>query len=178
MKKRKYDDKVINHPYVFAEGIPLSTEQDKDCLSPRHQFIRHQILEIFCATKDDISGRKHNKKVHIGQAGIRCVFCSRVPYKERAVRSFSFPSSTTRIYQSATVMFHHHFNACSYIPDKVKRSLLSLEGKSTNGATNTKQFWVQSARDLGLVNTEDGMFFEKPPSCQRKKAKVEASAKT
>eukprot|EP00957_Ditylum_brightwellii_P007319 555830-Ditylum_brightwellii.AAC.1 len=152
VKKRKRDDMVIDHRYVFVEGIPLSTEKDKDCLSPRHHFIRTQMVEAFCATEDDILGGKHNKKIHIGQVGIRCVFCSKVPYKERAVRSFCFPSSTTRIYQSVTVMIHHHFNTCSCISEKVRHTLLSLKNKAANGAanTNSKQFWVQSARDLGL----------------------------
>jgi hypothetical protein len=89
------------------------------------------------------------------QVGIRCRFCAHVPYHKRAGRSASFPSSISRIYQSLTMMLRDHFPKCEHMPVQMKQRYAFLKENASQGAMESKRYWVDSAHALGLVDTVD-----------------------
>jgi len=136
--------------------VPLAIDEDQNWLSELLCFVRSEVVEVFRANVDDLRSRNSSKKICLGQVGIRCRFCAHLPVGSRAGRSSSFPSSLDRIYQSLTMMLRDHFGNCNAMPSPTKEKFLRLKRKTTQGATDSKLFWVYAAEQLGLINTKDG----------------------
>jgi hypothetical protein len=67
----------------FMGCVPLGIEDDKFWLLPFQIFLRSQVLEVFSATKADLSTlakTKRTKSVAYGQVGIRCMHCRSTLY--------------------------------------------------------------------------------------------------
>ena len=153
-----HEDQLLLY-FTQRQVIPLSTSDDFYWLSEYQCFIRDQCLEVFEATQADVTSRKKSKKIREGQVGIRCRFCAHQPYKKRAGRSSSFPSSKSRIYQSVTMMLRDHFVYCKAMPLEIREHYLILKKDKIQGATDSKEHWVNSAGRLGLADTADGLKF-------------------
>ncbi len=138
--------------------IRLATDEDQNWLSEFLCFVRSDLIEIFRANEEDVCARKRSKKVVYGQVGIRCRYCAHLPPSARANRSSSYPFTLSRIYQSLTMMLRDHFGSCSSIPLPIKQRFLSLKGKTPQGATGSNNFWEYSAKKLGLVDSEFGIW--------------------
>ena len=143
---------------VLTEPIRLYHELDDKNLSPIQCFIRKKCIEIFTATHDDVlyPGRgKGNKKV-AGQVGIRCSFC-RVDSSPNAVRgSVYFPRSIELMYSASMNLIQRHFFACPFISCQVKEEYCTLKQENARSGTS-KVYWTQSAANLGLVDTPQGI---------------------
>jgi len=74
-------------------------------------------------------------------------------HNDRASRSSSFPSSIDRIYQSLTMMIRDHFVRCPGLPEALKARFLELKSRTTQGATDSKRYWIESAKKLGMIDT-------------------------
>ncbi len=146
-------------PYYQRKIIALSTEHDEERLSQFLCFVRSKCVEVFMANDEDVASRRTSKKVVMGQVGIRCRFCAHIPHRERAGRSSSFPSSISRLYQSLTMMLREHFINCHMLPRQIKDQYFSLKEIVSQGAPESKKYWVESAQILGLVDTEEGIRF-------------------
>lgn len=146
-------------PYYNRHILALSTNDDENWLSEFLCFVRSQCVEVFSASRDDVASRMNSKKVLLGQVGIRCRFCAHLPHRERTGRSSSFPSSINRIYQSLTMMLRDHFTKCSAMPQQMNERYLCLKANASQGATDSKKYWIESAHTLGLTDTEDGIRF-------------------
>lgn len=133
--------------------VPLATDEDENWLSEFLCFIRSELVEVFRASNDDVASRINSKKVVFGQVGIRCRYCAHMAHGERTSRSSSFPSSIDRIYQSLTMMIRDHFVRCPGLPDALKNRFLELKSRTTQGATDSKRYWIESAKRLGMVDT-------------------------
>jgi hypothetical protein len=133
--------------------VPLATDEDENWLSEFLCFIRAELVEVFRASNDDVASRINSKKVVFGQVGIRCRYCAHMAHGERTSRSSSFPSSIDRIYQSLTMMIRDHFVRCPGLPDALKNRFLELKSRTTQGATDSKRYWIESAKRLGMVDT-------------------------
>lgn len=144
-------------PYYQRRIVPLSTEDDENWLSEFLCFVRSHCAEVFVATNEDVASRMNSKKVLLDQVGIRCRFCAHLPHRERTGRSSSFPSSLSRIYQSLTMMLRDHFTKCPAMPEHLKERYLCLKANASQGATDSKRYWVESAKSLGLVDTDEGI---------------------
>jgi hypothetical protein len=138
--------------------IPLATDEDQNWLSEFLCFVRLDLVEVFRANHMDVRSRNSSKKVYHGQVGIRCRFCAHLPLSVRASRSSSYPSSLGRIYQSLTMMLRDHFGKCNTISAPLKQRFLNLKGKTSQGATDSKHYWVFSATKRGLVDSESGIW--------------------
>jgi len=152
---------VLGLPAHFRDRriISLGTTDDEIWLSPFLCFLRSHCIEVFDAKAVDVTYRRSAKtKVEINQVGIRCRFCAHKPYQSRGKRSSSFPSSMSRIYQSVTMMIREHFHNCAEFPPEVRKSYLALKGETTRGELESKRYWVQSAKKLGMRDTEEGIF--------------------
>mmetsp|Transcript_36103 Transcript_36103/g.55038 ORF Transcript_36103/g.55038 Transcript_36103/m.55038 type:complete len:469 (+) Transcript_36103:352-1758(+) len=136
----------------------LATEEDEKWLSEFLCFVRWHCIEAFCASQHDVFSRSGSKKVKLGQVGFRCRFCANSPEKQRSRRSSTFPSSLSRVYQSLTMMLRDHFPNCSYMPPKEKQEYTTLRSNSSQGVVGSKDYWVTSAKSLGLIDTTDGIF--------------------
>jgi hypothetical protein len=82
---------------------PLPHVNDHLVLSEHQIFLRQQI-EVFCATEADLSvrARGRNKRITLGQVGIRCRYCAHLPCRQKG--SLYYPSSTLGLYQAAQNM--------------------------------------------------------------------------
>jgi hypothetical protein len=144
-------------PHFLERSIvPLATEEDQNWLSELNCFVRSDILELFRATEEDIRARNSRCGIRVGQVGLRCRYCAHLPKGGRAGRSSSFPSSLRRIYQSFTMMLRDHFGKCTGMPQHIQDRFVRLKRKTTQGATNSRFYWVGSAKRIGLVDSEEG----------------------
>ena len=142
------------------DTIPLETDEDENWLSEFLCFVRAELVEVFRANKEDVASRINSKKVIFGQVGIRCRYCASFPHCDRASRSSCFPSSISRIYQSLTMMIRDHFTNCNGLPLQLRTRFLQLKGKTAQGATDSKRYWIDSALKLGMVDTPQGIILQ------------------
>lgn len=150
----------------FTGKINLALAEDKMALSPLRCFLRSQVC-AFSATAEDIAVRAPTTfSITVGQVGIGCIHCVNQPSKLRSNRAVCFPFSIARIYQSVADIQRFHFGECKMLPPEVKEKFLSLQRASSKGSKGlaTRQYWVTSARKLGLVDTPQGIRFGRDPS--------------
>ena len=139
---------------------------DESRLSHRQRLLRLQ-LEVFEANHEDVTThtRGRNKPISYGQVGIRCKHCAHVPVAQRQKGSTYFPSTKLGLYQAAQNMFTTHLQSevCEYLPDSVKLQFHVIAGGSQGDASKPsssnhgagRPYWLESASQLGLVDTED-----------------------
>jgi hypothetical protein len=140
--------------------LPLSSKGDKKWLSDFQCFLRSHCMEVFSASAEDVASRMNSKRVALNQVGIRCRFCAHLPYRERANRSSSFPSSTNGLYHCATMMARDHFANCKAMPPSILHQYLQLKAQFNYSEHDSKTYWMKSARvDLGLMDTDHGIRF-------------------
>jgi hypothetical protein len=146
-----------SHP----RGILLAMPDDADSLSDRQCYVRAKFVQVFAATEADVASRhsKGAQKLTLGQVGIRCLHCAHLRPKDRAERAICYPSSISRIYQTVADMQRFHFEQCREIPDEVRRIYKSLKTTRPRGVGSPQMYWIQSAKLLNLVDSEDGIFF-------------------
>ena len=145
-------------PYYNRHILSLCTSDDENWLSEFLCFVRSQCVEVFEATSDDVAARMNSKKVLKGQVGIRCRFCAHLPHRERMGRSSSFPSSINRIYQSLTMMLRDHFTKCNAMPPELKDRYLSLKANASQGATDSKRYWIDSGKTILQMKLASSFF--------------------
>ena len=134
---------------------------DQDSLSDRQCYVRSEMVEIFAASEKDVSSRhsKGAQKLAVGQVGIRCVHCSHLRPRDRAERAVCYPSSISRIYQTVADMQRFHFEQCREIPMKIRKIYKTLKTTRPRGVGSPQTYWVQSAKLLDLVDTDNGIQF-------------------
>jgi len=168
-KPGEADGKVIkaDPESKFYHGkVLLSIPEDKSALSPLRCFLRENVY-AFSATPEDIAVRTPTTfSVILGQVGIGCVHCYKLPAKERSNRAVCFPFSISRIYQSVADIQRFHLAECRMVPDNARKEFAALQSASSKGSKGlaTRQYWVTSAQKLGLVDTERGIRFARDPS--------------
>jgi hypothetical protein len=138
----------------------LAQPGDAAILSAYQVFLRRNI-EVFQASSVETSThvRGRNTAVYIHQVGIRCIHCKHIPLARRQKGSMYFPSITLRIYQAAQNMATAHMisGLCSEMPDHVKEQFHYLMATKSTGGSGGREYWAKCARDLGLVDTPNGI---------------------
>lgn len=149
------------YPYHHQRRMLLAMPGDTDSLSDRQCFVRSKFVEVFAASEKDVAARhsKGAQKLSLGQVGIRCLYCAHLRAKDRAERAICYPSSISRIYQTVADMQRFHFEHCREIPDDVRKLYKSLKTTRPRGVGSPQTYWVQSAKLLDLVDSEEGIFF-------------------
>ena len=147
----------------------LASPADNEHLNQLHCFVRRNV-ELFAASEEDIAapapGRKN--RVGLGQVGIRCIHCAKLPIKERVKRAVCYPPSVGGIYHSVSNMKFDHFALCRGLPAKDREEFALLKSncvrRGTAGttaprgmATSTAQYYHDSALAFGLVDTPTGI---------------------
>jgi hypothetical protein len=95
----------------------------------------------------------------VGQVGIRCIHCKHLRPKDRAERAVCYPSSISRIYQTVADMQRFHFEQCDQIPDETRRVYKSLKTTRPRGVGSPQVYWINSAKALNLVDSDEGIRF-------------------
>mmetsp|Transcript_50806 Transcript_50806/g.152949 ORF Transcript_50806/g.152949 Transcript_50806/m.152949 type:complete len:646 (-) Transcript_50806:26-1963(-) len=122
------------------------------------------------------AGGGRRGRVSVGRVGIRCMFCRDLPSSARAAQSTSFPSQISGIYGAIVMMQCRHFNHCGMMPEDVRSTLEQIRGTrntspppgslpgefgpsppSSYNTPGRQQYWAESARRLGLIDTSDGI---------------------
>jgi len=150
----------------FDGMVCLSLPEDLTALSPLRCFLREQVC-AFSATEKDIALRAPTTfSISVGQVGIGCIHCVKQDAQVRSNRAVCFPFSIGRIYQSVADIQRFHFGECKNMPTEVKDKFLELQGASSKGSKGlaTRQYWVTSAKKIGLVDTPQGIRFGRDPS--------------
>jgi hypothetical protein len=157
---------------LFTGKVPLALPEDKMSLSPLRCFLREQVC-AFSATDEDIAVRTPTTfAVSVGQVGIGCVHCMSQPAKMRLNRAVCFPFSIARIYQSVADIQRFHLSECKMVPTNVKEKFMELQSQSSKGSKGlaTRQYWVTSAKKIGLVDTAQGIRFGRDPAVPEQKS--------
>jgi hypothetical protein len=176
-------DPAVMDGTKWCKGIiSLSLPEDDDVLSPLHCFMRRYCVEAFSASPEDVStpryGKSHGFKVEVGQVGIRCLYCKHQPVGKRPERAVCYPSSLRNIYHSIETWQRRHSLVCTHITPWVRKSIVELMESSKTRAGGRRQYWEDSARRLGMLDTARGVRFFRtpgdegppPPSPQGKRA--------
>ena len=158
-------DSIVSLDKYYEGCVLLALAEDHNNLSPLRCFLRQQVC-AFSATEEDIAVRAPTTfSIGVGQIGIGCLHCVRCQPKQRSNRAVCFPFSINRIYQSVADIQRFHFTECRNLPVEVKERFLELQSASSKGSKGlaTRQYWVSSARKIGLVDTSRGIRFGRDP---------------
>ena len=148
----------------FPARLPclLAVPEDNQKLSNHQVFLRNQI-EAFQATEDDLTThtRGRNKPIKLGQVGIRCLHCARLPVARRQKGSTYFPASLHGLYQAAQNMNTTHMQRglCTEMPPEYKKMFTEAVNNKVSSSVAGRPYWAKTARQLGLIDTEDGIRF-------------------
>lgn len=158
-------DENGNSPVWYSGCVPIGLEEDQFWLSELQVYLRSNFAEAFGATELDIAAPMHgrNKPIALGQVGIRCMHCKHLPPMERGQQAVSYPSLISGIYNSVQQMFRLHFDCCTSIPEECREKIETLRASSSSRG-GRKQYWIDSAIRLGLVDTPHGIHFARDPS--------------
>lgn len=161
--------------------IPLWTDEDEARLSTQQCWLRKQ-LETFPASPKDV--RRHtrgrNRSLILGQVGIQCRHCKKLPPEGRGKGYSYFPSSTKCIYQAAQNILSYHYkeDTCPLVPQRLLRTMREAGEASTispqmapkagkSRAGGGKRFWSLAADSItGLVDTTTGIRYTNDNSAQ------------
>ena len=154
-------DRDVSIPAYGASSLPvvLFMSDDETKLSS-YQILLRQQIEAFVASEDDVTShaRGRNKPITLGQVGIRCRHCSHTTWNRREKGSAYFPHTLKGLYQAAQNMGSSHFNdpMCLKMPAEIQKQFtVTIACKSNVGSG--KHYWAESARKLGLVDTDRGI---------------------
>jgi len=141
------------------ETFLLATIHDGESLSDRQCYVRTHFVELFTASQTDVLSRHSRgaQKLHLNQVGLRCAYCAKIKPRDRAERAVCYPSSISRIYQTVADMQRFHFESCIAIPPHVLQTYKSLKTTRPRGVGSPQSYWDKSARDIGLVDSEEGI---------------------
>lgn len=148
----------------YSGCVPLGLPEDKYWLSELQVYLRSNFAEAFGATEADIAAPMHgrNKPIALGQVGIRCTHCRNDPPSERGQQATSYPSLISGIYNSVQQMLRLHYDCCLSLPPDIRIKVEQLK-VSSSARGGRKQYWIDSAKRLGLVDTPHGIHFGRDP---------------
>jgi hypothetical protein len=142
--------------------VVLAVQEDNQKLSSHQVLLRNQI-EAFRATEDDLTThtRGRNKPIKLGQVGIRCRHCARLPVARRQKGSTYFPASLHGLYQAAQNMNTTHMQSglCTEMPPEYKQMFGEATANKVSSSVAGRPYWAKTAKQLGLIDTEDGIRF-------------------
>ena len=101
--------------------------------------------------------KQHKQKMKYDFVGIRCKFCTKIPFEQRSERSITYPSSVSNIYYSMETWQRRHATRCKCVPGWVKDEMEKLTQSSKVGGGGRRLYWVESAMKLGMVDTKNGI---------------------
>lgn len=137
--------------------VRLAKTDDTHWLSEMQCFARTDLVEVFSwRTEDGLAGYSGRKEPADGQVGIRCVFSKNLPDSEKPTGCITFPENLEQIHTKVTDMLRLHFHSCPSMPDDVKETFKTLKNFGPKVTDDSQQYWVDSARDIGVASIPPG----------------------
>jgi hypothetical protein len=144
--------------------IVIFMVSDNDSLSPYQCLIRKQI-EAFEALQEDVetTAQGRNRRIVLGQVGIRCRHCAVLRPKERQRGAVYFPARLDGVYQAAQIIATTHLaDRCQHLPPDTRQDLKKhREANKGSYASRVrgggKQHWAQSMSSLGVYEDAQGL---------------------
>lgn len=149
-------------PFIGSISIAIP-ESDPDWLSEANCFIRNHCVEAFSATNEDASTTSKRGRISLHQVGIRCCFCKHRSSEDKEAAAVSFPASISGIYESVKRWQRVHLDSCKDVPEDVRNKLEKLNNDNS-WIPATRQYWIDSAKLLGMVDTPSGIRFSCEPN--------------
>ncbi len=154
--------------HVEDQKLPriIYVTSDDDSLSPYQCLVRKQI-QLFEASETDIhaTAQGRNRPIIVGQVGIRCIHCGRLPIERRARGAVYFPSTLMSTYQTAQNMANSHLmKDCLDIPRYIREDLVRIRLRENSESQNTRKsafgggraYWARGLQtNHGVIETED-----------------------
>jgi len=154
-------------PAWYSGCAPLGIHHDKSFLYKIQTYLRSNVVEVFGATEQDIISapldQNQRKKMLIGRVGIRCKHCKEQSWTARGQHALSFPNLLSDVYSSVQEIFKLHFDSCPSMPDEVRHKIDTLRVYSPNLGPR-EWYWIDSAKQLGLLDTPHGIHFGRDPN--------------
>ncbi|KAL3801081.1 hypothetical protein HJC23_002374 [Cyclotella cryptica] len=149
---------------AFHGSIRLARGDDSSWLSDACCFIRSNLVEAFTASEAEVDDVNATSP---GQVGVRCLYCAKnLSANDRPKGHVHFPSSVAGIQDAVSDLNRRHLQLCNEIPSDIRDTFRSLKGFGSKTDGDTAQYWVDSAKELGLCDYEGGrgevMFFRNP----------------
>lgn len=159
-----YEVRELDAEACYTGRVTLGMPDDKNVLSKQMCYIRNECVELFSASKEHVSKTSGSGKggtliVKLNQVGVRCKFCATT----RGGGTFQFPETIKGIYDVVHAWQRRHFTSCKKIPTDIVAKLSSLEAKQPAKEFDIDRYWSDCAREQGLVDTVDGVYFERDP---------------
>ena len=162
-----YSDQYGPPPKWFEGSVSLSIpESDPEWLSGMNCYIRQFCVEAFSASSEDANKTTKRGRIALHQVGIRCCFCKLRPVEDRQAGAVSYPLSLAGIYESVKRWQRVHLMLCEDAPESVRKKL-NLLNTDNSWIPTTRQYWTDSAKSLGMVDTPDGIRFAVDPNVRR-----------
>ena len=165
------------HSHSAGSGsgyLSLAGLDDEKNTHPSHALIRRHIIEAFITpaasalavpnTKHQEEKRRHGgisisgkrklqrQQRYAGFVGLRCRYCKHKRIDEQADLAVIYPESIGGIYRANIRFQKKHIQACSYIPKRLKRKLISLKETCQSNTRGKVSYWTESALQNGFRN--------------------------
>ena len=118
-------------------------------------------VELFEAKEEDVTSNAQgrNKPINLGQVGIRCVHCAKIPPPQRVRGAQYYPSKMDGLYQAAQNLANGHLlDGCPLIPVATREELIRLKAKKSS-AGGGKAAWAERVHALGVFEDDCGLRF-------------------
>ncbi|GAX20389.1 hypothetical protein FisN_9Hh106 [Fistulifera solaris] len=138
--------------------ITMFMSCDDRVLSAYQCLIRKQI-ELFAAGEEDTCtiGQGRNRRVQLGQVGVRCKHCRDIPQLAKTKGAVYFPFKIDNVYQACQNMAVVHLcDNCPNIPTSIRAELQRLAKDSKSTAGGGKRYWSKGVREAGIVEDAGG----------------------
>lgn len=157
-KKNEKKSGKKSKPSNWHDGcVRLTKTDDVNWLSEMQCFLRSDLVEVFAYQEEDgLEGYTGRKEPAIGQVGVRCVTCKSLDPSEKPNGCVAFPENLSNLHTKAMDMLRLHFHSCPSMRDDTKETFKTLRGFGPKVADDSQQYWVDSARDIGLSNIPPG----------------------
>eukprot|EP00562_Extubocellulus_spinifer_P005157 CAMPEP_0178514588 /NCGR_PEP_ID=MMETSP0696-20121128/24093_1 /TAXON_ID=265572 /ORGANISM="Extubocellulus spinifer, Strain CCMP396" /LENGTH=975 /DNA_ID=CAMNT_0020144673 /DNA_START=1 /DNA_END=2928 /DNA_ORIENTATION=+ len=153
---------------VPSKRILLYSPEDHHWLSDQLCSVR-KLIEIFEATEEDVTARSRRggmkKPIQVGRVGLRCIYCSNVPARQRAKGAVSYPNSIRIVHQAVRNFQRYHLMQCPNMPQKIKDEYEGLKTTRCHSGNASLQYWITSCHALGMFDTDpdNGIHLRQPP---------------
>jgi hypothetical protein len=126
-----------------------------------YQCLARQQIEFFEAHEEELEqgAQGRNRPIVLGQVGIRCRHCARLPHRQKSRASGFYPSQLVGCYQAAQNISNTHLlKFCSAVPQETREELQQLQAKKS-GAGGGKKYWKESAVEVGVYEVNSILRF-------------------
>ena len=143
----------------FSGTTSLSSVDDNVILSPRWCILRRKCITVFSASQEDVDRSQiDDENIALNQVGVRCTFCGHLRDGLR-----EYPASVRDMHATVNQWDTEHFSVCPNIPSDILKELQTLSDTESTSITDKSRYWNDAAREIGITETKEGLFFDRNP---------------